>query len=278
MKNKNLQAIESYLSRELDPAFARRARLIAENLNITGKEQILEIGCGRGFYEQFLGTIYPKVKLTGVDLKESYLNIARHTVKSKNVTFLNADATQLPFKANTFDRIIATEVLEHIPNDLGVLSELYRVVKPGGIVMITVPNKQYSALWDPLNYLLEKLFHVHVPSNIWWLAGIWADHVRLYDEPELMTKIKGARFQIKKIWRSTHYCVPFSHFLLYGIGKNIVERGFFPSMNRFESDQPPSPLIKLVHSFIYSQDGKNNDSEKVGINTMNLVLKARKKM
>lgn len=272
------QSIQQYLYRELDPAFARRARLIAENLDIGGREQILEVGCGRGFYEQFLGSVFPAVKITGVDLKESYLNVARHTVTNKNVTFVNADATNLPFKAKAFDRIIATEVLEHIPDEQGVLKELYRVLKPGGIIVITVPHKQYPMAWDPLNYFLERVFHTHVPSHIWWLAGIWADHVRLYGERELVNAVAGAGFRVKKIWRATHYCIPFSHFLLYAIGKNIVERGLVPQLSRFSAGTRLGVFHRVIHAITDIWDTLNrNEGETENTSSVNLVLVARKK-
>lgn len=278
MKNSTKNSAELYLTRELDPAFARRARLIAENLDLKGKEHILEVGCGRGFYEQFLGTIYPTVKITGIDLKESYLNIARHTVKNKNVTFLNADATNLPLKAKTFDRIIATEVLEHIPDEQAVLRELHRVLKPEGILVITVPHKEYPFAWDPLNYILEKVFHTHMPSNIWWLAGIWADHVRLYTESELVERVKAGGFRIKNVWRATHFCVPFSHFLLYGIGKNIVEWGFIPQLSRFSADTQPGAIHRIIHRITNIWDQKNREEGEMKKTTsVNLVLVARKK-
>lgn len=276
MNNKTETEIYNYLYRELDPAFARRARLIAENLEIKGKEKVLEVGCGRGFYEQFLPTIYPQISITGIDMKEEYLNIARASCQKKNVTFLQGDATKLSFPNASFDRIVSSEVIEHIPEDGRALSEMYRVLKKGGVAMITVPNKHYPFFWDPLNWILEHIFHMHIPSHIWWLAGIWADHVRLYDEQELTDKIKRSGFTIERFWRTTHYCVPLSHFLLYGIGKNLVERGLLPEMNRFRLNKPPGLFHQIVHDFIYSQDGKNKDAEEDGVSSMNLIIKMRK--
>ncbi len=157
---------------------------------------------------------------------------------------IKADATNLPFSDKTFDRVIASEILEHIPNDQKAISEIYRVLKPGSIAMITVPNKNYPFFWDPLNWLLERIYSWHVPSNIWWLAGIWADHERLYDENGLKNKLEKVGFKIEKVWYSTHFCFPFSHFLLYGIGKNLVEKGLAQNFSRFS---------KTLHGSIFKE-------------------------
>jgi len=74
-----------------------------------------------------------------------------------------------------------------------------------------------------------------LPSRVWWLAGIWADHRRLYSDEELAKKVRRAGLKVEKCWQTTSFCFPFSHFLFYGLGKNLVEKGWFSSLNRFKS-------------------------------------------
>lgn len=241
-----LKKVEQVLDFEPDPSFARRARIIFEDLDLKGKEKVLEVGCGRGFYLKTLKSVWPGLEVTGVDLNQKYLEKAKEFIGELRVDLRLADATRLPFEDKTFDRIIASEVLEHIPDDQKAISEMYRVLKPGGIVMVTVPNKNYPFFWDPANWVLERLFNRHLPSNIWWLSGIWADHERLYIEDELITKLKKAGFKIEKNWRATRFCFPFSHFLLYGIGKNLVEKGLLPEMNRFSVKNSGSILKEIM--------------------------------
>lgn len=271
MKN-YLRKINQILKYEPDPAFARRAGIIFENLNLFGNEKILEIGCGRGFYLKTLIDVLPDLGITGIDLNKKYLSVAKKFIDNEEVKLINADATNLPLKNETFDRIIATEILEHIPDDQKAISEMFRVLKPGGIAMITVPNKNYPFFWDPLNWTLERICGRHIPSNIWWLAGIWADHVRLYGENELRKKIEKEGFKIEKVWYSTHYCFPFSHFLLYGIGKNLVEKGVFPDMNRFGKMKDSAPLKKILLWPIRKMDSLNIKINKQSA-SMNLVFK-----
>jgi len=269
-----LRKVNQILNYEPDPAFARRAGIIFENLNLFGDEKVLEIGCGRGFYLKTLIEIFPDLKITGIDLKEEYLSTAKKFINNEKIELLKADATKLPFKNETFDRIIASEILEHIIDDQKAISEIFRVLKPEGLVMITVPNKNYPFFWDPLNWILEKLIHWHLPANIWWLAGLWADHVRLYDFSELQNKFQKAGFKIDKSWFATHYCFPFSHFLLYGIGKNLVEKGLFPNCNRFSGHLKPTKLRKILFWPILKVDSFNKKAGKT--TSVNLVLRVVK--
>lgn len=190
----------------------------------------------------------------------------------KNEILLIADATNLPFKNNFFDRIIASEVLEHIPDDMKALNEMYRVLKPGGVIMVTVPNHDYPFLWDPVNWLLEKFWHFHLPSDVWWLSGIWADHFRLYFDKEMAKKINKAGFKIIRKWKTTHYCWPFSHFLFYGIGKNLIEKGWLKQFNRFENGKNISRMNKAVVKLINVMDIKNRESNN-DLPCVNLVFK-----
>ena len=92
--NDNIRRI---LKREIDPGFWRRAKIILENIGIKGKMRVLDVGCGRGFYEQALSAIYPKVKIAGIDANEKYLNVAKETVGGKNISFYQADCKPIKF-------------------------------------------------------------------------------------------------------------------------------------------------------------------------------------
>ena len=71
----------------------------------------------------------------------------------------NGDATRLPFPDDTFDRVIASEVLEHIPDDAAALAELVRVLQPGGTIAVTVPT------WLPEQVCWALTDEYHAPSS-----------------------------------------------------------------------------------------------------------------
>lgn len=273
--------MNDFLNRELDPAFSRRARIILDELNLQPGMKVLDIGCGRGFYEAAIMILEPKVQMVALDASSAYLTKAKETIDALGVkhqaTFVHGDAAKLPFSDNSFDRIICSEVLEHIPNDHTALSEMRRILKKGGFAMVSVPHQNYPFLWDPLNWVLERLFKWHIPANIWWLAGIWADHVRLYTEGELTVKIRESGLGIGHIWRTTHYCLPFSHFLLYGIGKNLVEKGIVSGgFNRFNMVKTPSTLHKMIHGLFNLFDQYNTDNDTPSSSFLNIVAKLEK--
>ena len=101
------------------------------------------------------------------------------TAQGTSASVLASDATALPFPDNSFDRIIASEILEHIPDDTAALRELARVLRPGGTIAVSVPS-----------WLAERM--------CWGLSREYSapyaegGHVRIYTAPELVAKLTGA--------------------------------------------------------------------------------------
>jgi SAM-dependent methyltransferase len=87
------------------------------------------------------------------------------------------DGTALPFGSDVFDRVIAAEVLEHIPDDQRALAEIARVLRPGGLLAVTVP----AWLPERICWRLSAEYH-NVPGG----------HVRIYTRPELAAKLRRA--------------------------------------------------------------------------------------
>ena len=89
---------------------------------------------------------------------------------------VQGDALHLPFPDATFDRVICSEVLEHIPDDLGAMAELARVLKPGGTMAITVPR------FGPelINWALSDEYH-NVPGG----------HIRIYRRRILTERLRS---------------------------------------------------------------------------------------
>lgn len=95
---------------------------------------------------------------------------------------VNGDGTRLPFPDDTFDRIICSEVLEHIPDDTAALRELFRILKPGGRLAATVPT------WFPEKVCWALSEEYHAPF-------VEGGHVRIFGEPELRQKMRDAGFR-----------------------------------------------------------------------------------
>lgn len=227
-----LQKIVSILQCEIDPAFAKRAEFIFQEIEKRKPKKILDAGCGRGFYVRAISLYkFPK-EIHGIDINKIYLAKARQSCNDKRIKLKEVSIYDTKYPSNFFDFIICSEVLEHLDDDKKALVELKRILKSNGVLVITVPNYNFPFLWDPFNWILMRFFKTHINKDIWWLAGIWADHKRLYSKEEITSKVKEY-FKIVDQKLFLYWCWPFSHFLLYGIGKNLVEKLGFDDFNRF---------------------------------------------
>ncbi|MEC4684611.1 MAG: class I SAM-dependent methyltransferase [Nitrospirota bacterium] len=98
--------------------------------------KVLDVGCHTGDMFFFLKDIASE--LHGLDVNANALKVARNRYDAKT-TLCNLRAP-LPYKENYFDVVIASEIIEHIPDTDAFLDNLYRVMKPGGYLMLTTPN------------------------------------------------------------------------------------------------------------------------------------------
>lgn len=122
---------------------------------------ILELGCGPGFYACRLSQEYPHIHTTGVDLSRRLIARAKSRAASRsliNCTFSHGDARALPDASNSIDAVIVSRLFLIIANREGVLSEIFRVLKPSGRCFIAEPTSGFRTR-IPLGcmWLLSKL-------------------------------------------------------------------------------------------------------------------------
>ena len=276
------RTIEHMTRNEADMAFKKRVQTIFEWVEPRDDRLILDLPCGRGFYLNMLRYVCAG-PLVGADLDGEVIRKARRNVGHLPGIMLNqADIYALPYPDNAFDAVILSEVLEHIERDVDGLREIYRVLKPGGVVAITVPHANYPFWWDPINKTLETAFGTHIAHGP--LAGIWANHVRLYTPEQLRTAALSAGFVIEEERSFTHYSFPFIHNLVYGIGKPLLESGLMPeamanAADRTRFDQNSGSLLNPINlglRVLNYFDRNNVMNEPEGRSTVNLALKGRK--
>jgi ubiquinone/menaquinone biosynthesis C-methylase UbiE len=278
----DLATIEHMTQNEADMAFKKRVRTIFEWIAPRDDSVILDCACGRGFYLNMFRYV-SQCKLVGLELDWPVIEKAKKNVGHlPNLLLTNANIYRLPYPDNTFDGIILSEILEHIDHDVDGLKEVYRVLKPGGVVAITVPNANYPFWWDPINKTLESVFKTHIGRGP--LAGIWANHVRLYTADHLRQSVLAAGFVVEEERAFTHYSLPFIHNLVYGLGKPLLEAGALPKSMANAADRttfdkndgsllnPMNLALKMLNFF----DRPNVMNEAPGRSTVNLCIKGRK--
>ena len=100
--------------------------------------RILDIGCGDGKYSALLGKVCNATEVYGIDISEKGVKLARNNgIKAFQ---LDIDEDDLPFKDNYFDAIFCGDLIEHLYDPDHLLDECYRVLKEGGLFVITTPN------------------------------------------------------------------------------------------------------------------------------------------
>ncbi|MET0773649.1 MAG: methyltransferase domain-containing protein [Candidatus Limnocylindrales bacterium] len=120
--------------------------------------RLLDVGCGPGSITIDLAALVAPGEVSGIDAGEAPLADARDaatTAGAANVTFRVADGMALPFEDRSFDVVHAHQVLQHVPDPVGMLREMRRVIRPGGIV--AARDSDYAAFtWYPSTAALDE--------------------------------------------------------------------------------------------------------------------------
>lgn len=98
--------------------------------------RLLEVGCGGGHVLQ----MFRELDLTGVDVSGEMIRKAHRNLKGYRVELLKGELETLGLPAGAYDKIICTEVLEHVVDPTSILEHIHRLLKPNGRVVITFPN------------------------------------------------------------------------------------------------------------------------------------------
>jgi ubiquinone/menaquinone biosynthesis C-methylase UbiE len=126
------RALHAHVHRELAGVLGPRAA-------------ILDAGCGTAGLIRRLAAVQTGWRWTGVDLSPQALELARQRT-SADVALREASVTALPFADGEFDAVVSADVLYHVDDDRAALREYFRVVRPGGVVVLNVPA--YRWLWS----------------------------------------------------------------------------------------------------------------------------------
>lgn len=134
---------------DVESVWHRFVKKQLEPENLAGMT-VLEIGCGRGGLSNYIaGLEHPPNKIIACDYSADALEIAKVRFSNqKAITWKKEDIQALSFPANTFDRIVSCETIEHVPHPAKAIQELHRVLKPGGVLYLTCPNYfNFFGLW-----------------------------------------------------------------------------------------------------------------------------------
>lgn len=153
----------------------RESLLLSEFLAANPERVVLDVGAGSGTFSNLLSA--RGFEVTSTDVTEEALGVLRKRVSGR---VERADATALPFAASAFDAVILGEVLEHVEEDAQALSEAARVLRPNGVLAISVPRN----------------------PNWFSRSDEWAGHVRRYTREQLLDRVEQSGFHVAscKAW------------------------------------------------------------------------------
>lgn len=147
-------------------------------------DRVLDMGCGGGrhafaLFKRGAGVValdYSHQDLVEVRTMFGAIALEGEAPEGANAHAVRGTAYSLPFGDATFDRVIAAEVLEHLPADTDAMAELFRVLKPGGLIAVTVPR------W--------------LPEKVCWALSddyheVEGGHVRIYKGSQLRERLEG---------------------------------------------------------------------------------------
>ena len=176
--------------------------------------QVLDNGCGIGIYLEHLAPHVGSVVGLEYDPERA------HQAYDRIPRVVVATGEELPFLWLTFDVILSHEVLEHVRDDQRAIEEMVRVLKPGGIILLFVPNRGYPFETHGM-YWHDHYYFGNIPL-INYLPTRWrnhlAPHVRVYTSSDIM-RLVGA-LPVKIIQKQ----------IIFGAYDNIITR--FPALGR----------------------------------------------
>ena len=146
--------------------------------------RVLDVGCGDGFFTAQILKRFNLKNIYGLDISQKAVDFARF--KHPEIKFQQSALNHIPEETNSIDSITMIEVIEHLVDIEGTLKELFRVMKPGGILLIATTDFNWLKQVIIAIFFFEKYFY---PTN---------PHIRFFKKSTLADILSKNGFSIIK--------------------------------------------------------------------------------
>jgi len=175
-------------------------------------EKVLDVGCAGGEISKQISK--KKIQVHGIDILEESIQIAKQFNSTDNTTFEVRDLLLEPFPPESFDCVIFLETIEHVDNPMQYLKEFFRILKPGGCVMISTPNATslknilYALSYNKKNKQKKIIEEIKTEQKN---TGTQLEHIFNWDFPTLVRLIDKSGFEVVEhvFARSGPIIIPF---------------------------------------------------------------------
>lgn len=156
--------------------------------------KILDIGCAQGNYSLAIGNFS---EVVGVDIRLEFIKYALMKKEMERTEFVRSDAENLCFKDSSFDLILALEIIEHIPDPQKLMSEIKRLLKSEGFLILSTPNADSLPYRVMRTYTFKKILTIpqEKRKRFLYTADI---HYFLFKEREVESLLNETGFRILK--------------------------------------------------------------------------------
>jgi arsenite methyltransferase len=155
------QLEKTYLTGDI---IAQRFETIRQ-LNLSDGERVLDIGCGPGYLCESMGEIVGRHgAVVGIDISSDLIALCNRRKASTQLSYAVGDATNINQTDASFDVVVCTQVAEYVPDVDRVLSEAFRVLKPGGRTVFVATD------WDAV------VWHSEDPERMALVMELWEEH------------------------------------------------------------------------------------------------------
>lgn len=142
---------------------------------VKNEHRVLDVCCGTGDWTIQLSEVAPGAQVTGLDFSEKMLEVAAQKIEGyKNIDLIQGNAMSLPFDDDSFNYITIGFGLRNLPDYHSAVTEFYRVLKPGGKLVILETS-------NPENPLINKGFNLYFGKVMPMLGGIIANRTKEYE-------------------------------------------------------------------------------------------------